>query len=110
MKRCSIDKNIHKILDKMVYIGSSAGSMVLCNSSNEMVTWEFVDNEIGADEIKPLKFFDFDIYPHYEEKFLDEIEKRYKGKKLYLLKNGEALIVDGNKLEVFGEERIITNE
>lgn len=107
MKRCSIDKNLDKILEKCVYVGSSAGSMVLCNESSDIATWGFVDNEIGANELESLKVVDFDIYPHYEDELYEKIKENYKGKKLYLLKNGEAITVEDGKVTVLGEERII---
>jgi hypothetical protein len=37
----------------------------------------------------------------------DEIKKRYMGRKLYLLKNGEEVLVEGEKVKVLGEERIL---
>lgn len=109
MKRCSLDKNLPKILEKTIYVGSSAGSMVLCKNSTDIATWGFVDNELGANEIKPLGLVDFDIYPHYEESLLPQIKGNYKGNKLYLLKNGEEIIVEDGKMIVIGEERIISS-
>jgi hypothetical protein len=38
---------------------------------------------------------------------LEEIKKNYKGNALYLLKNGEEIIVEDDKVTVIGEERII---
>ncbi len=110
MKRCSIDKNISKLLKKVIYVGSSAGSMVLCKTATHIASWEFVDNEIGARELSSLGVVDFDIFPHYDESLLSKIKANYKGKKLYLLKNGEEIIVEDNKVTVIGEERIITND
>lgn len=109
MKRCSIDKNISKILENSVYVGSSAGSMVLGKNGGDLATWGFVDNEKGADELSSLDVVDFDIYPHYDESLYEKIKLSYKGKKLYLLKNGEEIIVEDEKVTVIGEERIITN-
>lgn len=108
-RRVCLDKRIESILSNVVYVGSSAGSMLLCNDS-EMVTWDFVDKEYGAETIKPLGILDFDIYPHYEDHLYDQIKTLYKGKKLYLLKNGEEIIVEDDKITVVGEERIIIND
>lgn len=105
-RRCSLDIFLKEILKDKIYVGSSAGSMLLCNDSN-IATWDFVDNERGAADIKPLGLVDFDIYPHYEESLLPKIKENYKGNKLYLLKNGEEIIVEDDKMSVIGVERII---
>ncbi len=107
-RRCSFDQHLGEILKNKIYVGSSAGSMLLCNDS-EMVEWDFVDNEKGASAIKPLGLVDFDVYPHYEDELYDKIKTNYKGKKLYLLKNGEEIIVEDDKVTIVGEERVITN-
>ena len=44
------------------------------------------------------------------DKHFDKIKQKYCGKKLYLLKDGEEIIVEDNKVTLIGEERIITNE
>lgn len=108
IKRCEIDKNIKNILNNVIFVGSSAGAMI-AGQSLEISEFGFVDGEIGAKDIKPLGLVDFDIYPHYDEKDYDLIKSLYKGKKLYLLKNGEQIIVDGDKVIVDGEERIVEN-
>jgi hypothetical protein len=71
--------------------------------------WYIGESERGAKYIPSLKLVDFDIYPHYDESLLSKIKENYKGKKLYLLKNGEEIIVEDGKIEVVGEERIIQN-
>lgn len=108
-RRCSLDIHLKEILENKIYVGSSAGSMLLCNDSN-MIEWDFVDDERGASVVKPLGLLDFDIYPHYEESLYEKIKKGYTGKKLYLLKNGEEIIVEDNKVTLVGEERIIEND
>src|SRR5688572_13069154 len=107
MKRCSLDLHLPEILSRgVLYVGSSAGAMVV-GKSLEVSAWGFVDNERGAEDIKPLGLVNFDIFPHYEESLHSKIKKNYKGKKLYLLKNGEEIIVEDDKINVIGEERII---
>ncbi|HTK03894.1 MAG TPA: Type 1 glutamine amidotransferase-like domain-containing protein [Alphaproteobacteria bacterium] len=108
--RCSLDKYLPKILgDKVWYVGSSAGAMV-AGQSLEVATFGFTDNERGASDIKTMNLVNFDIFPHYQDKFLSKVKKNYKGKKLYLLKDGEEIIVEDDKITVIGEERIITND
>jgi len=110
MRRCALDEYLPEILGKKgLYFGSSAGAMV-AGVTLQIATFGFVDNERGAGDIKPMNFVNFDIFPHYSEKHFDKIKQKYCGKKLYLLKDGEEIIVEDNKVTLIGEERIITNE
>ena len=109
MRRVKLDLQIRDILnDGTLYVGSSAGSVAACKDQT-ISQWYIGEEEPGADCIPGLGLVDFEIYPHYEDNLYDEVRKRFKGKKLYLLKNGEEIIVENQKIEVIGEERIITN-
>lgn len=108
IRRTRIDRHLKTLLDSgSIYVGSSAGSMITGETLN-IAEWYIGENEYGASSIPGLGLVDFDIYPHYEESLYEEIKNNYKGKKLYLLKNGEEIVVDGNNIKVFGEERCIT--
>ena len=106
IRRSELDKNLSRILHHSIYIGSSAGSMIAGNSL-DIAEWYPGDQEVGASIFPGLRLVDFDIYPHYEESMLEVINNNYKGNKLYLLKNGEEIIVEDQKIEVIGEERIV---
>lgn len=106
--RTGLDKLLPKILEKSLYVGSSAGSMIT-GPNLDVAEWYIGEEEIGAKNIPSLNFVNFDIFPHYSEKHLDKIKQKYCGKKLYLLKDGENIIVEDNKITLIGEERIITN-
>lgn len=103
--RCELDKYLPELIENSLYVGSSAGAMVAGNSI-EASEWGD-DKEIGASNFPTLKLVDFDIYPHYEDNMFDQIKKSYTGKRMYLLKNEESILVEGNKITVFGEERLI---
>lgn len=95
IRRTQVDKHIKRILNNgTLYLGSSAGSMIT--------------GKTGAGIIPQLELVDFDIYPHFKDEYLGEIKSHYKGKKLYLLKDGEEIIVEDKKVIVIGEERIVT--
>lgn len=107
MRRCSLDIYLPKILEKDgVYVGSSAGAMVT-GTTLQLSNLESVDGERGAEYIKPMNFVNFDILPHFDDDNLSEIKNRYKKGKLYLLKDGEEIIVEDGKITLVGEERII---
>jgi dipeptidase E len=108
IKRCKIDLHIKELLDDgALYFGTSAGAMV-AGQTLQISNWRSVDGERGAEGIKPMGLVDFDIFPHFQDEYLPEIKKRYKGNKIYLLKDGEEIIVEDDKVTVIGEERIIT--
>lgn len=108
IRRTQIDKHIKRILNNgTLFLGSSAGSMIT-GKTLDVTGWYIKENEYGANVIPGLGLVDFDIYPHYQESFLNEIKSHYKGNKLYLLKNGEEIIVEDQKITVIGEERIVT--
>lgn len=106
--RTGLDKLLPKILEKTLYVGSSAGSMITGPNLN-ICDWYVGEIEKGASFIPSLKFVDFDFYPHYEDYLYDEIKLRFNNKKIYLVKNGEVVLVEDGKIKVLGEERVITN-
>lgn len=109
MRRRELDTLIPLLLKKgIIYAGSSAGSMVTADTL-DIAEWYVRDQEKGAGYIPGLGLVDFDIFPHFAEEELEEIKAHYTGKKLYLLKNGEEVIVEDGQVSVIGEERIITS-
>lgn len=105
IRRCGIDKALLELLKTSLYVGSSAGSMI-ASKTLEVAGWE----EPGAEVIPGLGLVDFDLIPHYEDHMLDEFKKKYRGNKLYLLKDGEEILMENDKVTVQGEERIISHE
>jgi peptidase E len=110
-KRRYLDKILPAILEKgTIYVGSSAGAM-LVGQTTQASEFEFTDKERGASLMEPLRIVDFDIFPHYKDEYLDLIKSEYKGScKLYLLKDGEEIIVEDGRVMITGEERVVTND
>jgi peptidase E len=109
MRRCKIDRHIKEILEKdTLYVGSSSGAMITSHDQT-FSEWYIGEEEPGVSVIPGLGLVDFDFYPHYDESLYDEIKKRYTGKKMYLVKNGEVIIVEDGSVKVLGEERVISN-
>jgi len=109
IRRVGMDRIIPDLIKKMVYFGGSSGCWVTGKDLN-IAEWFIGGEERGASVFKGMGLVDFDIYPHYEDSLYDKIKEKYKGKKLYLLKDGEEIIVEDDKIEVIGEERIIAND
>lgn len=109
--RTGLDEYLPKLLknNKTVYVGSSAGSMIAAPTL-DICEWYVGESERGAKYLPGLGLVDFDFYPHYDETNLEEIKKLYTGNKMYLVKNGEVIIVEDSVVRVLGEERIITKQ
>lgn len=109
VRRCQIDKHLNRLLESgTVYVGSSAGCMS-CAKTLDIAEAYLDGPEAGVAIIPGLGLIDFDFYPHYEDEMLSEIKRVWKGGDLYLMKNGEAIIIEGKKMEIFGEKRILRN-
>jgi dipeptidase E len=108
IRRTGLDKMLPEILNKTLYVGSSAGSMITAPGL-DISEWYIGETERGASSIPGLGLVDFDFYPHYEDQLYDKIKDKFKGKKIYLVKNGEVVLVENGKVKVLGEERIISN-
>lgn len=107
IRRTGLDKSLKSLLRKnILYVGSSAGSMVTGKMLN-VSEWFIGGEEWGASIFPGLGLVGFDIYPHYKEELFKEIKKRYRGNKLYLLKDGEEIIVENETVRLVGKERII---
>ncbi len=104
--RTGFNELLPELLKEKIYVGSSAGAMIT-GPDLRVCDWYIDENEKGASNIPSLNLVDFDIYPHYDDIHLEKIKENYKGNKLYLLKNGEEIIVEDGKVTVIGEERII---
>lgn len=107
IRRTGLDKKLPEFLKSgMVYVGSSAGSMIA--GPTLWAAENFPDEqEIGAHYIPGLNYIDFEIFPHYEENQLPVIKKFWKKGKLCLLKNGEAITVVDGQVKILGEERFL---
>lgn len=105
-----LTERLPDVLNKgSVYVGSSAGSMV-ASSTLHVAEWYIGENENGVSRLPGLNLVNFEIYPHYQDELFNEIKNKYTGKKLYLLKDGEEVIVDGDTIRLIGEERIVGTE
>jgi len=111
LRRHGLDTTLPKLLEKnKTYIGSSAGSMITSKSLS-VTEWYIGEAEHGAAVIPGLGLVDFEIYPHFQADQEEEIKKlreeNQTGMPLYLLKDGEAITIEGSSFEIFGEERKI---
>lgn len=100
MQKCGFDKILPGLLTKgIIYIGSSAGSVVVGPSIDYVQT---VDDPKKADlsNFEGLGIVNFRILPHYgNEKYLEkfnEIIQKYKEYSIITLTDDELIIVEDN--------------
>jgi len=107
IRRVSLDTYLPEVLEKgALYVGSSAGSMV-CSKTQFASELYIGEPERGASLLPGLGYIDFEIYPHFTDDLKPELERLWKKGKLYLIKDGEAIVKDKDKVTVLGKERII---
>lgn len=107
LRRVGLDKYLPKLFKSgTVYVGSSAGSMV-CAKTQRAIGYYIGESEMGAELLPGLGLIDFEIYPHFRDELLPQIKKLHKKGQVYLLKDGEAIVVDGGKMKILGEKRVV---
>ena len=109
MRRFQLDKLFQTFGNDKIYVGSSAGSMVVSKTQylSEIYPGE---EDYGASVIPGLGLVNFEIWPHFKDSQMKFAKKNWKFNiPLYLLKDGEAITVVDGKVKVLGEERIIKN-
>ena len=90
----------------MIYIGSSAGATV-CSPTLDVCEWYIGEEERGSKYLPGLNLVDFDFYPHFKDEQIDDIKKMYTGKKMYLVRDGESIIVEGSDINIVGKPLLI---
>jgi dipeptidase E len=90
------------------YVGSSAGAMIL---GQTIQAGEFVhlEEEKNIGDAKGIGLLDYDFLPHYDPTQLDKVKKLYKGNRLYMLKNNEAIIYREDKMSFVGNPVLYEN-
>jgi dipeptidase E len=88
-----------------IYIGTSAGSYVMCPSI-EVSDWndETVDR-FGVSDFTALGYVPFVLKAHYKDETKDFIKEKMKSLKypLRVLRDGEGLLVENGKVSFYGD-------
>jgi dipeptidase E len=97
-----------------VYVGSSAGSMVMCNRVSTQAYLEIYGENLDFNIDSYLNIFDFAIKPHLNSKefpnnIKEKLEKvsRSFGKKMICLKDEQALSIVEDRIKNIGGEVFI---
>jgi len=111
IKKTGLDKILPSLLKKRIYIGSSAGSIVMGEKLTTKAFAKYYSKEIPRFKgDNGMRFINFSIRPHfmrkdcleYDDKNLKNMVKKFKTT-IYALDDNTAIVVDGDKLEVVSE-------
>ena len=113
INECKFEKVLRKLLKSgKVYIGVSAGSMVAGKTIMTSVWRGEVNgknkNRVKLKKLKGMNLVPFDIFVHYETKYAEIIKRKMKNpkkrfKKLRILTDGQALLVQGKEIDLIGD-------
>ncbi len=104
----SLKNELPKLLKRRIYVGISAGSIIM--SKTIQVSSEFLYGDEEKTIPKGLGFIDFNIRPHLNsthfpkvrDKNLKKLARKLDGD-LYAIDDNSAVLVNGNKIEVISE-------
>jgi len=108
--KTGFDKLLPKLLQTKVYVGSSAGSMVMGKRLSSETYQEMYKEVVGYGTTRYLEIVGFTIMPHLDSKdfpgrkeSLVKAAKHHTGK-IYGLNDDSAVVVNNNKLEIIGSK------
>jgi len=110
IKKSGFDKVVKKLVTQgVVYIGSSAGAYV-ASPSIDISVWKDEyrkekRNRYGLVDFNAMGLVDFLVLAHYEEGLKEIIKKNLLNSKylLRILRDGQALLIDDDKISFIGE-------
>jgi len=108
MRACNFEKIIRKLLKQgKVYIGASAGSIV-AGKTIQTAGWYGDENSVKLKNLKGLNLVPFDIFVHYQPEHAELIKQKIKSprkraKKLKILTDGQAILVQGKETVLIGQ-------
>ncbi len=113
IKLSGLENHLKSLLETRVWIGTSAGSIVLCpticNSCQDLF-----DDNIQGYPTDGLGLVDFQFIPHLNNEFFPKIKKEYisnasknlkaiDGKKLLVMDDNGAVFIDNGKTKIVSE-------
>ncbi len=96
-------ETVEKLLDREgVYIGVSAGSIILAPTIQIAVSVDPEPNEIGISDLTGLNLINFEVHPHYEPTQDAELSlyQKITKNKVIMISNSQALIISDSGQEV----------
>ena len=104
--------SLPKLLEGRVYVGDSAGSIVVTPSTDIAAVDDGDENIVQLSDTSGLGLVDFEVSPHTPEDVSISGNEEYAktiSHKLIAYDNGSAVVVDGDEVEVIGGEWVEFN-
>ena len=107
--RTGFDKDLRELLKYKVYVGISAGSIIMFKTI--WASSEYLYSCKKESTPKGLDYVDFNFRPHYNSKFfpqaikenLNIVSKQNPCEKIYAMDDNSGLKIVGDKIEVISE-------
>lgn len=112
-QKTGFDKLLPKLLETKVYVGSSAGSMVVGKRISaaaykliygEDSKWD-IDQYVGLVNLSVMPHLDSPHFPNRKESLLEAVGS-FEGK-VYGLRDDSAVVIDGDGIQTIGSEPLI---
>lgn len=106
-RKTGFDKWLKENIDKKIYAGISAGSIIMTPNIAVASIDDGDENTVGLTDLSGLGFVDFEVSPHTPEDVSVEANKEYAkitSNKLLMLDNNSAAIVKDNHTYLLGGE------
>ena len=105
LRKSGLDKTLINYLESKVFVGVSAGSIVVTPTIAIAQVEPADKNEVGITDLSSLDWVDFEISPHTSDVVpLVNLEKYVKGikNKLYAIDDNSAVLLNDNDVKVIG--------
>lgn len=109
LHRSGLSQEMPRLLNQgKLYVGSSAGSMVTAPTTSSC-SWYIGEEDTVLREwpCAGMGLVPFEFYPHYRVEQRPQIEQHWQSGDLYLLKDGEALIVEDGQVRLVGTPELL---
>lgn len=110
MSTSGFEKILPSLLNSgVVYVGSSAGSLVL-SDIQDAESWFLDEPDPEALDIPGLGYIDFQIYPHITDENIAKVKQKCKPEfTYYLLRDGTAISINNGDIKLCGKGIEIVN-
>jgi len=115
LQKTGFDTVLRKLLESKVYVGSSAGSMIVGRRISAEAYHLIYGEDSPYDIQEYLNLVDFSIMPHLDSPHfanrkdtLLQSTASFKGK-VYGLRDDSAVVVNGDSIRIIGSEPVVIN-